>query len=124
MTRLILGLLLALAPVNCYAATAAKEPPPSTEFGRDWHNAEDAAAAAALLDGVGFDALPDGTVIGGAATASITIRPGATAIETLKIGGFDTDTGLLGAAYIQAQTGSVPTLAILGPTITGGTLNN
>jgi hypothetical protein len=123
MTRLILSLLLALAPVNCYAVTAAKEPPPSTEFGRDWHNSEDAEAAAALLPGVGFDALPDGTVIGGAAGASLTLRPGATGIGTLTIAGIDTDTGLVGASYLRVQSGGTPTLSLVGPTISGANLN-
>lgn len=69
----------------------------------------------------GLDALPDGQVIGGAATASTIIRPGVGAAETLTIVPWDVDGAAYGVPRLVLRSGNAPSLEITSAQLLGAT---
>jgi hypothetical protein len=75
---------------------------------------------ATVGSGVDSGALPDAFVIGGASTASGTIRPGTGVGETLTMGGVDTNGGgAVTGARIVLASGDTPSLTLHGPGVVG-----
>jgi hypothetical protein len=114
MTRLILTLAMALAPLACSAATAPKEPPPSTAWSRQFLLSPDGETAAGTLPGMGTEAMSDesgSVVFGAAADNDLLLIGGLSTGDKVVLGGRDLNGGNLPTgSRIEGESGNDPGL--------------